>query len=435
MSNYTHATRSLGATGPFASNIVSTDSRNPGFAASRTTFPGDTQPVSDGRHHHHTNVRKDTAGPFTSSHLDAVRPPSRKRHVSHFERPKLALAVTAPGGMSSGPTQMIILDGPSGGDRSTNPVVLEEMRMTYEQEEGHVIGTVRVGGIVQEKRVIVRFTFDDWTTTSEVACSHISTATTELGVVEHYAFRIRIPERNLESRVLVLAVLCTAGGTEIWDNNSGKNYRARFQAATPLQTRRDRRNSESANISSTLRLNTLALPDFRAAGPEVDSPSPTENDKEDNFDFRSDVPLSKRYNFGMSSRATWRPTSPSLSPSPSSPTLSSPTSPNDHYTFSSRTRSLDGMPRPMIRRSATSYRGWQGIGFSQLALGSPREVDEDAYRTAGLVPLEDDDVPFARPAPKQRSKTSDRGYFDLKRTVSQFVDVNRRHDAGGDMNV
>ncbi|KAI1790957.1 hypothetical protein LXA43DRAFT_457255 [Ganoderma leucocontextum] len=131
-------------------------------------------------------------------------------------------------------------------------------------------GTVLVRNIAFEKVIAVRFTLDEWQTTSEVMCKHVvslpglpppfprprtlgdvagNIATGQPAEDDHkeglgptwdrFSFTIRLEdyEAKLSERTLFLVVRYNpGGGGEWWDNNDGANYRTGFRrvAASPL---------------------------------------------------------------------------------------------------------------------------------------------------------------------------------------------------------
>lgn len=123
----------------------------------------------------------------------------------------------------------------------------------------HITGTILVRNVAYEKHVAVRFTLDDWQTTSEVSAHHIISVpvlpweTTQgrtlgdaVGIIasasaapstwDRFSFNIRLEDHayKLHQRVLWLVGRYTAtgdGGGEWWDNNSGSNYRVGFKLA------------------------------------------------------------------------------------------------------------------------------------------------------------------------------------------------------------
>lgn len=134
-------------------------------------------------------------------------------------------------------------------------------------------GTLLVRNIAYEKQVAVRFTLDDWQTTSEVSAKHLSSlpalpssfstnqqltfgdiialptptaASTVNTSVEspqwdRFTFHIKLEDYafKLAQRTLFLVVRYTAGSpgngsVESWDNNAGSNYKIAFrEASTP----------------------------------------------------------------------------------------------------------------------------------------------------------------------------------------------------------
>ena len=125
----------------------------------------------------------------------------------------------------------------------------------------HLTGTILVRNVAYEKHVAVRFTLDDWQTTSEVRARHVVSVpvpwdkpqTRTLGDVvgmianagsiaskpptwDRFSFNIRLEDHayKLHERVLWFVGRYTAtgeGGGEWWDNNSGSNYRVGFKVA------------------------------------------------------------------------------------------------------------------------------------------------------------------------------------------------------------
>ncbi|EPQ60100.1 hypothetical protein GLOTRDRAFT_134851 [Gloeophyllum trabeum ATCC 11539] len=126
-------------------------------------------------------------------------------------------------------------------------------------------GSVLVRNLSFEKAVAVRFTLDDWQTTSEVTCKHVvslpsipppfprtRTVGDAVGIIAHassqagddmpppdgrpqwdrFSFVIRLEdyEHRLNERTLYMVGRYTAPGVgEWWDNNDGKNYRVGFR--------------------------------------------------------------------------------------------------------------------------------------------------------------------------------------------------------------
>ncbi|KZT73403.1 carbohydrate-binding module family 21 protein [Daedalea quercina L-15889] len=123
-------------------------------------------------------------------------------------------------------------------------------------------GTVLVRNLHFEKRVAVRFTLDDWQTTSEVTCRHVvslpslpppfphehrTVGDLAAGIAsgqgkadeqkltwDRFSFTIRLEdyEHKLADRTLYLVTRYSPGsGGEWWDNNRGQNYKISFRRA------------------------------------------------------------------------------------------------------------------------------------------------------------------------------------------------------------
>lgn len=90
-------------------------------------------------------------------------------------------------------------------------------------------GAVSVRNLAFHKRVVVRFTMDDWQTTSEVSAhyakSHLG------GTFDEWAFSVKLTDAwpRIEEKRIVFAVRYAVDGMELWDNNSGHNYHVGFK--------------------------------------------------------------------------------------------------------------------------------------------------------------------------------------------------------------
>ena len=111
-------------------------------------------------------------------------------------------------------------------------------------------GSILVKNVAFEKLVALRFTLDNWQTTSEVTCKFVCSlpalpppfppereaiAAPKVGW-DRFSFLIRLEdvERKLVDRTIFLVARFTATGAgEWWDNNNEKNYRLQFKNATP----------------------------------------------------------------------------------------------------------------------------------------------------------------------------------------------------------
>ncbi|KAH8094708.1 putative phosphatase regulatory subunit-domain-containing protein [Cristinia sonorae] len=170
-------------------------------------------------------------------------------------------------------------------------------------------GTVLVRNIAYEKNVAVRFTLDDWQTTSEVACKHVvslpglpppfprqelkrddSDGDLASRIVsgkvhevswDRFSFTIRLEdyEAKLAERKLFLVARYNYPGGESWDNNNHQNYRIGFRRststsplATPVPAAFAPVSQRSFSAPNTLRFTPMS---GTLAGIPVVSPSPS----------------------------------------------------------------------------------------------------------------------------------------------------------------
>ena len=139
---------------------------------------------------------------------------------------------------------------PSMVDKSADIVLLE---MSMVEEGPSIVGRIRVRNLAFQKWIAVRFTFDDWQTTSEVAAKYADADGPEFDI---FSFTIKLSDIlvRIETKTLVLALHYRVNGRDIWDNNGGKNYVASFSRIPAPQVKRPRltrkASSEDEGVSS-----------------------------------------------------------------------------------------------------------------------------------------------------------------------------------------
>jgi len=169
-------------------------------------------------------------------------------------------------------------------------------------------GSVLVRNISFEKQVALRFTLDDWETTSEVLCKHASSlsqlpppfprsrtvgdaigqlANGESGPQEFrwdrfsFVIHLELYEQKLtEHNVVFVGRFTAPGAGEWWDNNNGQNYRVSFKrppsspgAASPSQNKSFIAPStmKPTPVTPSLSVETSVLP-FPTISPVLPSP-------------------------------------------------------------------------------------------------------------------------------------------------------------------
>ncbi|KZW00538.1 hypothetical protein EXIGLDRAFT_761622 [Exidia glandulosa HHB12029] len=109
-------------------------------------------------------------------------------------------------------------------------------------------GSVLVRNVAFSKFVVIRFSLDNWVTTSEVTATYVTSLSSipppfhDDGAWDRFSFHINLTDKILRGRTLSLAVRYQAAGGEWWDNNNGTNYALRFlpnpsSLAAPRATR------------------------------------------------------------------------------------------------------------------------------------------------------------------------------------------------------
>ncbi|KAK0227887.1 putative phosphatase regulatory subunit-domain-containing protein [Armillaria fumosa] len=164
----------------------------------------------------------------------------------HTEGPRFPFPLVLPS-YSLSPFTDIIPSPATQGEGSN--VILESL--TLPQSTLALKGTLLVRNISYEKQVYVRFTLDDWQTTSEVAARYrtslsslpvlskknptvgdlaASVAAVGPAVWDRFEYTIKLNDyaSSLIDRTVFLVARYSAGGGEWWDNNAGKNYRVAF---------------------------------------------------------------------------------------------------------------------------------------------------------------------------------------------------------------
>ncbi|KAH8836135.1 putative phosphatase regulatory subunit-domain-containing protein [Flagelloscypha sp. PMI_526] len=163
----------------------------------------------------------------------------------------------------------------------------------------HLSGTILVRNVSFEKKVVVRFTLDDWGTVSEVSAlwsMHISALPPgitgnlhrlTLGDLivkdakrdEHgwdrFSFRIRLGDYapSLASKTLFLVARFQAGSNqEFWDNNAGSNYTVRFKEVKKTRTVPDAPPPTAG--TSTIPFPTSSVPTVSAVAPSAPQDHP-----------------------------------------------------------------------------------------------------------------------------------------------------------------
>lgn len=189
-------------------------------------------------------------------------------------------------------------------------VALQELSLSPDSLSAN--GRIRVKNLAFEKRLAVRFTFDWWQTTSEITAKYVESV--QGGNFDIFSFAIRLNDivSRIECKELFLALRYNVNGKEIWDNNGGQNYLAKFSrkkvestttsaeggiSSTPGPSDLKKRLEQVVKIRDSP-TNFLAERVHRRARPKAPS-------------FQSEQKLSSRYDFSNSLKnQSWKVAQP-----------------------------------------------------------------------------------------------------------------------------
>lgn len=123
-------------------------------------------------------------------------------------------------------------------------VVLERADLSVQGQGPLTLrGSTIVRNMSFQKWVVIRFTLDQWQTTSEVSgvhVCHIPSSTTGDEGWDRFSFSIKLEDykRKLDERTLMLCIRFSVDGREWWDSNGGANYKFVFKKQMPKRTTR-----------------------------------------------------------------------------------------------------------------------------------------------------------------------------------------------------
>lgn len=101
-----------------------------------------------------------------------------------------------------------------------NKIVLENCLV--DDKDMTVSGTCRVANIGFHKKVIIRYTINNWLTYEDVCASYIQNSND--GPTDRFSFTINVPKYFSVGSRLGFALMYHVNGMTYWDNNRGTNY-------------------------------------------------------------------------------------------------------------------------------------------------------------------------------------------------------------------
>lgn len=356
--------------------------------------------------------------PNTPTQCKSVHFDAQLEHVKLFIAEQKPLAVSRDGSPTTD-TSGTDSDFPSfiygPDDRSTKTLVMEVVNMpatinkdadvameelVLSTDRTSANGRVRVRNIAFEKWIAVRFTFDWWQTTSEVTAKYMQTV--EEGKFDVFVFTIRLNDMlsRIEEKTLFMAIRYTVTGQEIWDNNLGENYQIKFSRTKAELKKADEVDPAIAGLKS--KLEKVAIGRETVGGYLAHQSRKSPSPRGDQFDLRSDTPLSSRYDFSASLKRPWKGGSPV-----------SPTSHSRNSTYP------DNLPHsPQRTFNSVPLQRKMLVDPTRMTRGSPRILDPDDEVTSPgsfYAGSDSEDTPSSTRVVFSRSggRHHQRGYFDL----------------------
>ncbi|KAH8705914.1 putative phosphatase regulatory subunit-domain-containing protein [Talaromyces proteolyticus] len=222
--------------------------------------------------------RRPSSMPGTPTFSKNVHFDAQLEHIRHFLQLDKPLAVSAntspvetytnepefPFGNKSVDWEIKLPNFPSDNPSRKHQIVrLDRLYLSPDQQ--NLVGAVVVANLAFHKQVIARFTFDYWTTVSEVTAdfNHDVRRRDVNDGYDRFSFSIKLADiTNLESKTLFLCIRYTVAGQDYWDNNASMNYQVDFSKVENVQT------AERTGRNAL----TQPLPRSRNAGPTASRP-------------------------------------------------------------------------------------------------------------------------------------------------------------------
>ncbi|KZV98646.1 hypothetical protein EXIGLDRAFT_746523 [Exidia glandulosa HHB12029] len=141
-------------------------------------------------------------------------------------------------------------------------------------------GSVLVRNFAFSKFVVVRFSLDNWVTTSEVNATYVASMPSipppfhDDDAWDRFSFQINLADKILRGRTLSLAVRYQAAGGEWWDNNNGTNYALRFVPSPSSNAAAARRAATRSAEQDIIPRTTSPLSIFDTSRPDPTVASP-----------------------------------------------------------------------------------------------------------------------------------------------------------------
>lgn len=108
-------------------------------------------------------------------------------------------------------------------------------------DASHLIGTCQVANLAYEKKVNIRYSFDDWSTCHQVQADYRESI---IDTWDRFSFKIKC---HPFVRHLDFAVQYLVSGREFWDNNKQQNYQLDITTNAQIMNEEDDESSSSSS--------------------------------------------------------------------------------------------------------------------------------------------------------------------------------------------
>ncbi|CAB4379036.1 unnamed protein product [Rhizophagus irregularis] len=137
---------------------------------------------------------------------------------------------------------------------SSKPVFVESIYLS--QDKRKLQGRIMVQNIAFQKTVDVRYTFDFWSTVSEVRATFVEGITSKdnKNSFDAFIFSIELIDNSrnpIDGKTMYFAVHYSVENNDFWDNNNGSNYQVNFKRITPPSSTIFSNNKKSKNNQNT----------------------------------------------------------------------------------------------------------------------------------------------------------------------------------------
>ncbi|RIA90242.1 Carbohydrate-Binding Module Family 21 protein [Glomus cerebriforme] len=298
---------------------------------------------------------------------------------------------------------------------SSNPLFVESIYLS--QDKRKLQGRILVQNIAFRKIVEVRYTFDFWSTVSQISANYAEGAPSKDDKKNYDVFVFSIDlidnSRNpIDGKTMYFAVHYKVENNDFWDNNNGSNYQVNFKRVKRPPPSKPKKRSNASNVQNTSSKWSMtsipkqinkSLDESLARSPTLGSPPKFIPSTVD-----SRKKLVGRYDIGVSLSAAQNVKRSSIPSTPSTP--STPSNP-------AATRTFQSYFNPQVTYSGCNYNNenFQAFFPNTYIDGMPGTSEFSVSNSSSFEPMKQNSNPIAIPSSKPSIGSS--SYYEL---VNQY---------------